>query len=58
MVLAPESLAVTLTGKFVGENRSRPNLRETSVREMDADGAVSQNSKIHGEIPCYLKKIP
>src|SRR6266566_3705384 len=48
VMLAPESLAVTLTGerfvghlasslcKFVGENRSRPNLKETSVREMDA----------------------
>src|ERR1700686_975733 len=48
MVPAPESLAVTLTGskfvghlvsslsKFVGENRSRPNLKQTSVREMDA----------------------
>src|SRR6266851_2483054 len=43
MVLAPESLAVTLTGskfvghlvfpllKFIGENRSRPNREETSV---------------------------
>src|SRR6266566_9667063 len=48
VVLAPKNLAVTLTGskfvghlasslcKFVGENRSRPNLKETSVREMDA----------------------
>ena len=48
MVLAPEDLAVTLTGlkfvgylvssllKFVGENRSRPNREETSVQEMDA----------------------
>ena len=47
MVLAPESLAVTLTGsKFVGhvvsslliidENRSRPNREETTVQEMDA----------------------
>jgi hypothetical protein len=48
MVLAPKSLAVTLTGsifvghlvsslsKFVGENRSRPNHEETSVQEMDA----------------------
>src|SRR5258707_8471174 len=48
MVLAPESLAVTLTGskfvghlvsslsKFVGENRSRPIREETSVQEMDA----------------------
>src|SRR5258708_14475572 len=45
MVLAPESLAVTLTGskfvghlvsslsKFVGENRLRPNHEETSVQE-------------------------
>jgi hypothetical protein len=48
MVLAPEDLAVTLTGlkfvghlvssllKFVGQNRSRPNREETSVQEMDA----------------------
>src|SRR5258708_32796094 len=48
MVLAPKNLAVTLTGskfvghlvsslsKFVGENRSRPILEETSVQEMDA----------------------
>jgi hypothetical protein len=51
MVLAPENLAVTLTGlkfvghlvssllKFVGEDRSRPNREETSVQEMDAYGS-------------------
>jgi hypothetical protein len=50
MVLAPESLAITLTGskfvghlpssllKFIGQNRSRPNREETSVQEMDAYG--------------------
>src|SRR6266404_3932138 len=37
MVLAPKNLAVTLTGsKFVGQNRSRPILDETSVQDMDA----------------------
>jgi hypothetical protein len=70
MVLAPESLAITLTGskfvghlvssllKFVGENRSRPNREETSVQEMDAYYFAAKIPCSGQRIPCSSKFFP
>src|ERR1700738_4767164 len=63
MVLAPESLAVTLTGskfvgpvvasllKFIGENRSRPNRGQQVCEKWTL-------TILQAKIPCYRLKIP